>query len=325
MINDDQLARALQGSHSIIRCLGQGTMGAVYLARETHSNRLLALEVLDEGLGSNEEGTHFAREAALLTNLSLPNVVTVYEHGCVEGFRFLSREFVQGCSLGQWLAKRERCSEFMVCTIGYAVSAALMEVHKLGIIHQHVNPENIVLVLPEDQDVATALELTSPKQIKLTDFGIPIGEPGYLAPESICGDAPTSAADIYGLGATLYRALSGKAPYAGTLSEVQEAHLSGSAPSLREIIPNVPRGLAHIIERCMEREPQKRYSEIEVLHTRIHALAGRIPSRKMKPIIEAVPAMATKSSTSKTASYARSAAYLVAFALVILVAFWYIH
>ncbi len=264
--------------------LGRGGMGVVYLARQAHANRMVALKMVLANRGRPEDLLRFLIEGESLARLHHPHIVQVYEVGEAGGLPFFSMEYVEGGTLAQRFSGLPLTpveSAGLVETVARAVHAA----HQSGIVHRDLKPANILLASKADSGTGTnpswgggPLPLTP----KVTDFGLAkhvgtdsglthtgqiLGTPSYMAPEQATGDANVGVqADVYALGAILYEALSGSPPYKGdsaweTMMKV--VHDPLVPPSRRR--DGLPHDLVVICQKCLEKLPAGRYPSADAL------------------------------------------------------------
>ena len=252
------------GNYEILEEIGRGGMGVIYLARQRHSRRIVAVKrVLSYHSDSRETLARFRREAQAAASLDHPNILPIYEVSESEdGLPFFSMKFAPGGTLQQvapTLRNEPRQCVAFVAKIARAVQYA----HSRGILHRDLKPGNILLdargePLVSDFGLAKWLDTTSDLTRTLTIFGTP----GYIAPEQASSAAaelkPT--ADIYSLGAILFDLLAGRPPFLGAhaLSVIRQA-VESPAPKLRTLSKLADRDLETICSRCLEREPKLRY------------------------------------------------------------------
>jgi WD40 repeat protein/tetratricopeptide (TPR) repeat protein len=280
--------------YEVLEELGRGGMGVVYKARHLRLNRLVALKMILAGdLAGPVQRTRFLVEAETLARLRHPNVVQIYEVDTYNGCPFFALEYVDGGTLADRLNGRPlpaATAAALVETLARAIHAA----HLQGAIHRDLKPANILLARIEDRgsriedrtdggDSRSSIldpRLWAPKitdfglaklavgHPELTQTGVVAGTPAYMAPEQASGNSRdvTPAVDVYALGAILYEALSGEAPFYGQEPALVVARLaSGETPSLARFAARLPRDLVTICDRCLEREPQRRYASAEAL------------------------------------------------------------
>ncbi|MFM7151750.1 MAG: protein kinase domain-containing protein [Gemmataceae bacterium] len=257
-------------SYEIVRPLGEGGMGIVYLCNDTKLRRPVALKMLKVGPGSHSDDLHrFRQEAEALSNFQHPNIVQVFDLGMHEGQPFLVMEYLEGGNLASRLAGRPippHVAAGLIETLARAVQAA----HDEKIVHRDLKPGNILLVEKSDVD----LEFCTPK---ISDFGLAkrlmdnsgrtvtgiiMGTPEYMAPEQASGKAKDvgPGADVYALGAMLYECLTGRPPFRGATSlETLEQVRSAEPASPSRLVPRLPGDLCTIALKCLNKEPGRRY------------------------------------------------------------------
>ncbi|MBL9137546.1 MAG: protein kinase [Verrucomicrobiales bacterium] len=250
------------GHYLLLGEIAEGGMGAVYQAMDTRLNRACALKLIRAGaLASPAERARFFVEAEAAATLDHGDIVRVYQAGELDGQPFLAMELVEGGTLADRLragpmAFRE-AAEFVL-----RLAAAVQHAHDRGVLHRDLKPGNVLVAstgAPRLTDFGLARLID--RDGDLTRTAVVLGTPAYLAPELATGNArqATTAADVYGLGAILYECVTGRAPYGGThplavLGAVQQ----GPPDSPLRHRPDLPRDLAVILQRAMERDPAKR-------------------------------------------------------------------
>jgi len=279
------------GNYRILEEIGRGGMGVIYRARHTPSRRVVALKrVLNYHSDSQETLARFQAEARAAASLDHPNILPIYDVGATEeGLPFFTMKFAVGGSL---LAAKDafRDSPRRAAKLVSKVAWAIHHAHAEGILHRDLKPGNILLdargePMVSDFGLAKWLENGSDLTRTLTVFGTP----GYIAPEQTA-QAPvdlTAATDIYSLGAILFELLSGRPPFLGehVIAVLRQA-AEKDAPRLRSIVPKASRDLETICTRCLERDPQLRYSSAAALAEDLnHWLEGRaITARPISPL-----------------------------------------
>lgn len=264
--------------------IGRGGMGMVYEARHSVLNKRVALKTLHGSRASDPVlRARFLREAELAARVRHPHVVDIYDAGIEHGIPFLVMELLEGRDLAQHLARDGRLLAREAVDIVIPVISGLAELHRLGIAHRDVKPENIFLAYDAHGDVAVKLvdfgiskdlaeqrtERTS--QVECVDSRRPKrafeGTPHYMAPEQMRGEeAPDPRIDQYALGVVLYQCLSGTLPYQGaSLLELAYRVCSGDCAPLERLRPDLPPQLLSIVARAMAREADDRFPTMEAL------------------------------------------------------------
>jgi WD40 repeat protein/serine/threonine protein kinase len=251
------------GDYELIESLGRGAMGEVFKARHRRLNRLVALKLIRQGRHASEtERQRFLREAEAVARLQHPHIVVLYEAGEVEGQPFLAVEYVPGKTLAETfgentLAPREAASCLK------KIAQAIHYAHEQGVLHRDLKPANVAFdhyLEPRVMDFGLARLME--RESEMTVSGVAFGTPSYMPPEQAAGKVREirRASDVYGLGAILYEALTGRPPF----------QADGPVETMRQVVENepvapsrlnarVPRDLDTICLKCLEKEPQRRY------------------------------------------------------------------
>jgi eukaryotic-like serine/threonine-protein kinase len=259
------LAGRVLGEFQVLRRLGQGGMGEVYLAEQQSLKRKVALKVLKPELAGNAASLQrFEAEAKAVARATHANIVQVYAIGEGEGVHYMALEYVEGLNLREYLAKKGPPPLPLALTILKQVAAALARAAELGIIHRDVKPDNILLTRKGEVKVTdfglSRCFQTDPNAVSLTASGVAMGTPLYMSPEQVEGKPLDSRTDIYSLGVTCYYMLAGKPPFAGaTPFEVAMKHARDEPPPLAAVCPDLPEGLCAIVHKMMAKDPAQRY------------------------------------------------------------------
>ncbi|MEO6601442.1 MAG: serine/threonine-protein kinase [Polyangiaceae bacterium] len=268
---DPLVGHLLDGSYEILRVIGEGGMGRVYEARHTrlHTKRF-AVKLLHHELARQPEVvTRFQREAEAASALAHPNVVGVYDvNTSADGRPYIVAELLEGEDLGQYLERRGRLPAVDAVHIVRQVCHALGAAHAHGIVHRDVKPENVFLAGPSatvkvlDFGISKVAETSD----GLTKTGTVMGTPDYMAPEQARGDRVDARADIYAVGAILYRALTGRKPFEGTdPMAILTAVLSQEPERPSTLEPSIPLSLELLVQRTMAKTPNERFPTMEAL------------------------------------------------------------
>jgi serine/threonine-protein kinase len=260
--------------HEVEAVLGQGGMGVVYRARDLRLHRPVALKMLLAGACATAvERERFLREAEAEAGLSHPNIVQVHQVGEHDGRPYFTMELVEGGSLAQKLAgtpQPARRAAALVATLAEAVHAA----HQSGVVHRDLKPANVLLTAdgtPKIADFGLARRLEG--TAGLTQSGVPMGTPSYMAPEQALGKSRDvgTAADVYALGAILYEMLTGRPPFrAETATATLQQVISQEAVPPSRLNAAVPRDLETVCLKCLEKEPHRRYPSAAALAGDLH-------------------------------------------------------
>ena len=256
------------GRYRLEEPLGHGGMATVYLARDEELDRPVAVKLLAGSLaGDIALRERFLREARLAARLSHPNVVGVYDAGETDDGRpYIVMEHVDGTTLADLLRERSRLSSPEAVDLAVQACRGLAHAHAAGLVHRDVKPQNLLLrrdgtLKIADFGIARATEATA-----LTQAGTVLGTAAYLSPEQAAGEAVTTSADVYALGAVLYELLTGRPPYRpASLAELGELQTAGSVAPVSELAPEVPPHVEDAVMRSLARNPAYRPASAEAL------------------------------------------------------------
>ena len=253
------------GRYKLERELGRGAMGVVYLGSDPKINRQVAIKTLDYSQFSKKEldtvKNRFFREAQAAGRLSHSNIVTVYDMGEEVDFAFIAMDYVSGVPLSDFTVQGALLPVHEVYRIMLVVAEALDYAHRQNIVHRDIKPGN-VMYDPQN------------KQVKITDFGIAritdsvktrtgsfLGSPSYMAPEQMTAAHVDGRADIYSLGVSFYQLLTGELPFkADNLANLAYKITNEKFTPVREVRPDLPASATRIINKAMQKSPDKRYA-----------------------------------------------------------------
>jgi protein kinase-like protein len=263
------LEAKLQAQYRIVRLLGRGGMGAVYLARDLALDREVAIKVVKTDSSAREIHDRLRREARTAAKLSHPNIVPLHAFGDVEGMPYFVMGYVRGESLAARLRRDGKLPEEEARRIAADLAEALDHAHRQGVVHRDVKPDNVLLddesgrALLTDFGVAKALGRSE----TLTPVGSVVGTPSYMSPEQAAGRADIDGrTDIYSLGVMAYAMLTGRLPFEGkTAADVLTKHLTQEPPPLRSLAPTLPDSTALAVERCLAKDPARRWPDARSL------------------------------------------------------------
>lgn len=261
--SDDRSGQTI-GDFLLLRRLGQGGMGQVYLARQTSLNRQVALKLLRPELAANETALRrFHAEAKAVAHITHANIVQVYAIGEIDGQHFMALEYVEGQTLRDFLTKKGPPSLPFALSIMRQVAAALQRAGERGFVHRDIKPENILLTRQGEAkvtDFGVSRCFDAPESLSLTQTGLTLGTPLYMSPEQVQGDPVDPRSDIYSFGITSYHMFTGSPPFRGeTPYQVALQHVHVDPVSLQQIRPDLPAELSAIITKMMAKAPAERY------------------------------------------------------------------
>ena len=263
--------------YRILKKLGAGGMGEVYLAEDVNLGRQVAVKVLNHELTDNPQHLQrFEREARAASALNHPNILTVYEIGEADGANFIATEFVEGESLRQRI-DRAPIALAEILEIGIQIASALEAAHGTRIVHRDIKPDNVMvredhLVKVLDFGLAKLILQEAPqldsegatKALVKTTPGVIMGTPEYMSPEQIRNRPIDARTDIWSLGVLLYEMVAGQKPFQGeTYGDVIAAILRSELPNLSEIISGCPPELEQIVAKALEKSRRQRYQQVK--------------------------------------------------------------
>ncbi len=275
---DPLLGRVVNDRFKILSVLARGGMGKVYKAEQAPLGRVCALKVLNPNYqGDNDPEFHkrFFLEASVASRLHHPNTVTIFDYGqTTDGIYFMAMEYLEGRTLHRLIRDAAPLDPARALHILLQTSRSLREAHGLGVIHRDLKPANVFLIHHDDDpDYVKVLDFGLVKNVdeanageNLTQTGLFMGSPKYMAPEQIRGERVSAATDIYALGVILYEMLSGKVPFDRPNSvNVLMAHVSEPVPSMTSMNPaaQVPAVLEDIVYRCLAKHPEERFASMD--------------------------------------------------------------
>lgn len=277
------LTGEMLGSCLLEKCIGQGGMGTVYLARQTRPARSVAVKILLPNFAMNSQVyqeflARFRREADVIAKLEHVNIMPIYEYGEQDGLAYLVMPyFIEG-------SLRDRLAKCGALTLQEAISymdqaaSALDYAHSQGVIHRDLKPANFLLhadgrLVLADFGIARIMEERTPGAT-LTSTGSLLGTPEYMAPEMAQGQSVDYHADIYELGIVLFQLMSGRVPFTGnTLYAVMVKHIQESLPLLHQINPAISPEVDAIIQKATAKHPEDRYSTVREMAQALHSIS----------------------------------------------------
>jgi serine/threonine protein kinase len=283
---DEALNRTV-GSYELIKLLGEGGMGTVYLAQHTLLRRRAALKLLHPKYSHQPEIVErFFNEARAATSIADPGIVQIFDFGYHDDVAFIVMEFLEGESLDARLKRLGHMAAADVLKLSRQLALSLYAAHQRGVIHRDLKPENI-LVVPDS-------EVSGGERTKILDFGIAklldtevsrvrtqtgmmMGTPVYMSPEQ-CRGAGTldHRSDIYSLGCVMFHLLTGRVPFdAQGAGELIVAHMRETAPPPSSLVPLAPE-IDALVARCLEKEPDARYATMRDLAVALDAVLAHI-------------------------------------------------
>jgi serine/threonine protein kinase len=280
--SDSKLPNIQSSRYRIISVLGAGAVGTVFKAHDSTLDKTVAIKTLNR-TASDEEAIRFHREAKLAGTLNHPNVLSVLDFGLTEDDRpYLVLNYVQGVTLSDQISERGAIPAEEALSLFIQLTKGLIHAHSKNVIHRDIKPSN-VMMLRSDAGTETAtlvdfgLAKTINEQQELTRSGVGVGTPIYMSPEQIRGQQLDERTDIYSLGCLMYEVLTGLKPFkTDQLIELIELKLHHLPEAVSEIAPyEVPQKLSDIVDKCMERDRELRFSAASDLLAALESLSVR--------------------------------------------------
>jgi CHASE2 domain-containing sensor protein/predicted Ser/Thr protein kinase len=251
------------GRYEIVKELGQGAMGTVYLGKDPSINREVAIKTLnytDVDPGQlNEVKSRFFREAEAAGKLSHPNIVTIYDVGEDYDMAYIAMELLRGKDLTYYCQKEKLLATKRVLHVIASVAEALDYAHHQGVVHRDIKPANIILQ-DDDQVKVADFGIARVMSASKTQTGVIFGTPNYMSPEQVAGKKVDGRSDLFSLGVVFYELLSAKKPFQGeNLTSLMYAIANGSYFALVETAPKTPPCCLEIIDKLLAKAVTKRY------------------------------------------------------------------
>ncbi|MBK9305614.1 MAG: serine/threonine protein kinase [Nitrospira sp.] len=267
---------AMLGRYKVLKELGRGSMGVVYLGKDPTIQRFVAiktmqLDAIDDTDKLQEVKARFFREAESTGRLSHPNIVTIFDAGEEQDLGYIAMELLQGTTLKEWSRKPNLMPFPKMLSILATVAEAMDYAHQQGVVHRDIKPANIMV--------------TNDNVVKIMDFGIAkmatfsktqtnivMGTPTYMSPEQIAGKKVDGRSDIFSLGVVMFELLTGRPPFmADNVSALLFAIAHNPHPSLKAIRPDMPPLLKAILDRALHKDPVHRYRRASEFATELRS------------------------------------------------------
>ncbi len=262
-----RLTTALAGRYRLERELGAGGMATVYLAEDVRHHRRVAIKVLHPELSAVLGTERFLKEIELTASLQHPHILPLFDSGSADGLVFYVMPFVDGETLRARIDREQQLPVVDAVRIAQDVASALDYAHKRGVVHRDVKPENILLHegRPMVADFGIALAVKEAGGQRMTQTGLSLGTPQYMAPEQAMGEKTVDArADVFALGAVTYEMLAGEPPFTGPTMQAIVAKVLATDPvPLTELRKSVPVHVWDAVATALEKLPADRHASAE--------------------------------------------------------------
>jgi serine/threonine-protein kinase len=294
------------GTSRIVREIGRGGMGIVFEAVQEELERPVAVKALDAKLArSKEVAERFRREGKAYAKLRHEAIVQVHDLVEKEDQLYLVTELVDGVDLARLLAQGGALPPEGVAVVGARVAEALDYVHFEKLLHRDVKPGNVMVSRDGEVKLMDFGIAKGEDDPALTRAGMLVGSPSYMAPEVLAGEEAGPPADVWALGVTLYELLTGEKPFRGKNAEELFAAISrGRYRRVRSIAGGVPRRLARVVERCLSRDPARRFRSAGQLARALDAAGARL-LRKVHPRARLVALLANRGYVTEEVALSR--------------------
>ena len=292
----DLVGQVLADRYHVVRKLGEGGMGQVYLAEHVKMGRKSAIKVMSPSMVHDPDAVaRFNREAANASRISHPNVCAVYDFGeTPEGLIYLAMEFIEGEPLTELLAREGELPVARAGAIFLQVADALQAAHDLGIVHRDLKPDNVMLSRGRDgTDIVKVVDFGIAKMVggrdnqKVTKTGLVVGTPEFMSPEQLAGDPVDGRSDLYALALVFFKMLTGELPFAGTTAQdTMVQRLTDEPARLAEVRPDLrfPPGLQVTLDTALARSPGDRYQSTAKFANDVAAVLGLQRGARLSPV-----------------------------------------
>ncbi|MGH7589859.1 MAG: protein kinase domain-containing protein [Gemmatimonadales bacterium] len=303
----DLIGQVIADRYHVTRKLGEGGMGAVYLAEHVKMGRKSAIKVMTGSMTNDPDAiSRFNREANNASRINHPNVCAIYDFGeTPDGIIYLAMEFIEGKSLSGLLKETGPLPLNRATAILRQTADGLEVAHELGIVHRDLKPDNIMIASQAGKDLVKVVDFGIAKAVggddtgqKVTKTGLVVGTPEYMSPEQLSGDKLDGRSDIYSLALVYYRMITGALPFqAETSQETMIKRLTDDPMPLSQALPtgHFPAGLQPVMDKALARYPNDRYASAAQFATDVEkALAGMSAAEQGATMVVGAEQMKTK-------------------------------
>ncbi|MFN3202521.1 MAG: serine/threonine protein kinase [Bradymonadia bacterium] len=298
---DQLLGRVLGDKYTLIDVLGTGGFGAVYLALQAPLDRPVAVKMIrrEASMGDTSLSERFFQEAKTIARLEHECIVTLYDYGesPVDGLLYMVMERVKGHTLKAEMARAVTLEPQRVVQLSLNILGALAAAHKIGVVHRDLKPDNVMIsegtlgeerVRVLDFGIAKLLEGYGEEQRQMTQHGLVLGTPRYMAPEVATRRGARPQSDLYALGVMIYEMLTGRPPFTGRSGfEIMQAHVRQPLPDLQQQ-REIPHWMKPILAKVLAKAPEDRYPDARALAV---ALKTAVPQSRDMPSLSLIPAL----------------------------------
>jgi eukaryotic-like serine/threonine-protein kinase len=288
------LLNVLIGEYRVSELLGAGGMGEVYKATHTHFGRVIAVKVLTSGESDPATVKRFYGEAKIQASLRHPGVAEYLGFYEYHGRPCILMEYVDGLTIAGILERRGALPPQEAFRIAQSIAAVVAHFHDHGVLHRDIKTNNIKICSDGRIKVLDFGIARLQSTRNLTSTGIVIGTPGMLAPEQVNGHTVTPATDVWQFGVMVYEMLSGRLPFRADNTRELYAQILNAKPAPLITQPSLPAGFEKVVNRCLQKDPAKRYASGRELLAALDALEGRrepapAPTPRFDPLVDVKP------------------------------------
>jgi len=278
------LLNVLIGEYRVTELLGAGGMGEVYKATHTHLRRVIAVKVLSAGGSDPATVRRFYGEAKIQASLRHPGVADYLGFYEYQGRPCILMEYVDGETISGILERRGALPGKEVLRIARAITAVVAHFHDQGVLHRDIKSNNIKISSDGRVKVLDFGIARLQKSGNLTSTGVVIGTPGMLAPEQVNGQTLTPATDVWQMGVLIYEMLTARLPFEADNTQALYAQiLNAKFPAISSLQPSVPTGFEKVVNRCLQKDPSRRYRSGGELLAALNAPERREPIERTPP------------------------------------------
>ncbi len=265
VMSDHDIEKPVIGRYALERELGRGEMGIVYLGKDPKINRQVAIKTLNFSQFDKRElniiKERFFREAETAGRLNHPNIVTIYDVGDERDLAFIAMDYIPGCDMSAFVKEEDLLPAKTAINCIIKVAIALDYAHKQGVVHRDIKPGNIIYNQENDLIKVTDFGIARIMDTANTRTGTILGSPAYMSPEQLSGSKVNGAADLFSLGVTLFQFLTGEFPFKGdNIASLAYRIANEKHAAIRELRPDLPKGITRLINKVLQKDPQKRYA-----------------------------------------------------------------
>ncbi len=286
MLTTDGIKKPVLGRYEIDKELGRGAMGMVYLGRDPKIGRTVAIKTMsfadefdDDEIDDVKQ--RFEREANTAGRLKHPNIVTIYDIGEEKDLSYIAMDYLEGKNLATYTKDDTLLQIEQVLDIAEQVAKALHYAHEQNVVHRDIKPENIIYDEKNNKPTLTDFGVACLTNASTTKTGVVLGSPSYMSPEQLAGQKIDGRSDLFSLGVTLFQMLSGKLPFkADTLSALMYKIANDKHPDIRKMRGELLPCISTIINRALQKDPEKRYQDGKQMAAAIQRCAKKYKEEK---------------------------------------------